>query len=339
MRRPVMAFVQVVALVVPLGTNAQQTSDSWSIADLNRALSRKPIAEVGILDGEACALLGRIQDALLDESGRAVVLDGIAQRITVFEPDGRCAYSIGRKGAGPGEFGGAWRLRLTGDQLFVLDPRNLRIEQFELGHTSARRVTSYRIDARGLDFCGIENDFYVVAAHQTAVIHRFSQDGRLLRSFGSLYDGADDSLFQISGPGLLDCDVRGSRFTVAGHQVPDIHQYDQDGRLRWKTRIPEFLEAELIMDGSRVRGFRPSSSGLHYMASLVRVRPYVALVQAGTPTDLGVRKNRSFLLDLERGVLLQVADEGEWPRIYDIRGDLMLVDADSDFPQLAIHRR
>jgi len=71
---------------------------------------------------------GRIRSLLADADGNVYVADEIAQEIRVFAPDGRHVRSIGRKGAGPGEFGDLYGLAwLEGGKLAAMDPRNARI--------------------------------------------------------------------------------------------------------------------------------------------------------------------------------------------------------------------
>jgi len=71
---------------------------------------------------------GRIRSLLADADGNIYVADEIAQEIRVFAPDGRHVRTIGRKGAGPGEFAGLYGLAwLESGKLAALDWRNARI--------------------------------------------------------------------------------------------------------------------------------------------------------------------------------------------------------------------
>src|SRR5690554_4378969 len=71
---------------------------------------------------------GSIRSVLADADGNIYVADEVAQEIRVFAPDGRHVRTIGRKGAGPGEFAGLYGLAWLDDEaLAALDARNARI--------------------------------------------------------------------------------------------------------------------------------------------------------------------------------------------------------------------
>jgi len=71
---------------------------------------------------------GSIRSVIADGDGNVYVADEIAQEIRVFARDGRHVRTIGRKGAGPGEFAGLYGLAwLDDEELAALDARNARI--------------------------------------------------------------------------------------------------------------------------------------------------------------------------------------------------------------------
>ena len=316
---------------------AQNPGDAWTESALWGAVSSTPVATIGALEGSDCEIFGSIRDAVLDRDGRAIVLDGISQRVGVFDANGRCLYTLGREGEGPGEFRDARRLELAGEDLLVLDPANGRMERFRLGSRSAERMPSVPLTLSAMDFC-FGDRLYVAAAHEGAAIHDIAADGTVIESFGRLYDGDDVARSQIAAPGRIHCDGARGLLTLAGHQVAAIRQFAVSGEMRWETAVPGFLEPELIMDGRRVRGFRPSADGLHHVATLLPLSADQALVQIGTPTDVGFRELRSFALDLRLGVIRPL-DSRALPRVFDIHGDLVLAETEAAFPQLAVYRR
>lgn len=96
------------------------------------ASALEPLAAVGRAGSVGAAPspeeLGRVRSVIADADGRMYVADGMALEVRVFEPDGRFARRMGRRGQGPGELEGvhgvAW---LAGDTLVALDYGNARV--------------------------------------------------------------------------------------------------------------------------------------------------------------------------------------------------------------------
>jgi len=73
-----------------------------------------------------------IADVAIDPLGRVWVADGMQQEITLFEPDGRLVRVIGRKGAGPAEFGAIAGFDWAPDgRLWVVDGGNARFAVYD----------------------------------------------------------------------------------------------------------------------------------------------------------------------------------------------------------------
>ena len=64
----------------------------------------------------------------VDDSGNIYVVDGLFDNIQVFDPDGRLLMVIGSRGAGAGEFWSPGGLCIDGDDVFIADTFNNRIQ-------------------------------------------------------------------------------------------------------------------------------------------------------------------------------------------------------------------
>lgn len=87
---------------------------------------------LGSVAGPESEMFTLIQDLLVDPAGHIYVLEAAAQEIRVFRADGKYSHTIGRRGAGPGEFTMAMSMTWSpgGDTLWVVDPGNQRYSAF-----------------------------------------------------------------------------------------------------------------------------------------------------------------------------------------------------------------
>jgi hypothetical protein len=136
-----------IALATPLRSNAtaqaQVSVDTVRVsrAVLGRALD-DPRACVSPDAGRGVwpALPSVVQagSSLVLDDGRVTVMDLDAGTLRVYATDGREIAALGRRGAGPGEFGArAQPMRWSGDTIAVADPDNSRIVLFTGGRYAA----------------------------------------------------------------------------------------------------------------------------------------------------------------------------------------------------------
>ncbi|NIM50071.1 MAG: 6-bladed beta-propeller [Gemmatimonadales bacterium] len=82
---------------------------------------------IGSPEGQGPDVFGRITAIEVDTAGRIYVFDGFARELRVFGPDGDFVTSVGRRGAGPGEFEGVVGMSLSPDgAIWLVDPENAR---------------------------------------------------------------------------------------------------------------------------------------------------------------------------------------------------------------------
>ena len=91
-------------------------------------------------------LLSEAQTARMDEGGYIYVTDSGNDRIAVFNPDGSFSHSIGRDGAGPGEFRDPRLLGILGDTILVTDNTLARTLLFQRDGTFIRSFGYTRIN-------------------------------------------------------------------------------------------------------------------------------------------------------------------------------------------------
>jgi hypothetical protein len=156
----------------------------------------EPVAAFGAADGNA-ALPGMVRTIVRDSRGRLLVGAFNADRVLVFDTTGQLDTTFGRKGEGPGEFGGGIPIivRSRGDSIVVYDGGNDRLAafsgEFEPGWTAAD-ITTFG----GGSLVALRDGGFVRsgesgrgANRSRAPLHLLDTEGRLVRSFGA--DSAD----------------------------------------------------------------------------------------------------------------------------------------------------
>ena len=90
-------------------------------------------------------IFGGVSDLLLLDDGRILVADNSTHDVRVFGSDGRHQFTIGRRGAGPGDLSRPCCLTIGPDgQLWIRDNGNHRYSIFEIGPREAKFLRTFR---------------------------------------------------------------------------------------------------------------------------------------------------------------------------------------------------
>ena len=103
----------------------------------------EPDLTIGSVEGDPAEIFGTVKGVAPLHDGRIAVLDGQAQEIRVFSPDGQYLRTIARRGSGPGELQDANGMLVGPDGLLrVNDPRNSRLSLFDAdsGYVGSERL-------------------------------------------------------------------------------------------------------------------------------------------------------------------------------------------------------
>lgn len=104
-------------------------------------LDSAPGVKIGTLNGPKEEQFGRVAGLAPLSDGGIAVLDGQAQEVRVFGPDGTYRHTDGRAGEGPGELSGPTTVAaMSGDTLAVYDYRTSRVTLFGPDGALARTV-------------------------------------------------------------------------------------------------------------------------------------------------------------------------------------------------------
>lgn len=131
-----------------------------------------PLVSIGSRDAEGPALFGKVAGAVRQGSGAIVVADRLNQELRVFSATGDFLRTIGRFGAGPGEFRTIAAIRrCAGDSTFVYDVSLRRLSVFSPSGTYARAVDLGTWSAEGMP----PYDLWCNAKGMVAALHRSSE--------------------------------------------------------------------------------------------------------------------------------------------------------------------
>lgn len=122
---------------------------------------------IGVVEGAPEYQLGEVDGIAVDSRGRIFVLDGLADHIQVYSPEGVYEETLGGPGAGPGELQRPWLLLMgAGDTLLVPDMGNMRVNRYASDGSS---VSSFRLEIEGGRLLGYKaTNSGIVAEHRRA---------------------------------------------------------------------------------------------------------------------------------------------------------------------------
>jgi hypothetical protein len=245
---------------------AESVAPTWRAGEAWR-LSDEPVLEVGMVDGPAEYVLGNVAGVLGTADGGVLVADGQAKNLRWYDAAGRHVRTVGREGAGPGEFRHVSRLvPYRADTVVVVDWMNRRLTFLTGDGTVIRDESTRTGDETGTD------DPIAYAPDGSAILRarpaRADVPRGLVRdTFAlrrrSIGSGAYAELGSFPGTEAVYMDAGGGGFSVIARafgtcacvapladgfvagtgEAPEVVRYDAHGRperrIRWSgTRRP-----------------------------------------------------------------------------------------------------
>jgi hypothetical protein len=165
-------------------------------------------------------VFNRIMASAVGPDGRICVADDIEVKVTCLASDGTLLWSYGRKGGGPGEFRGMYRLALAPDMtVFVLDfstralhrlssaGAHLGMSSFPPGFSQMNSLVAISPDT-----IAVAGTLFRPASARDAAVHLFAVADSIvyLRSFGELPAAVDPEKLSMSGAGFLTLTAHGT---------------------------------------------------------------------------------------------------------------------------------
>ena len=214
-----------------------------------------------------------------DPSENIYISNSRAHNLFKFDSSGKFLARFGRKGQGPGELDGPFRIMVTEDYIIVHENGNRRVQFLD---KKGRYVKSFKTFKTYLDM-SMNNDGLIFAtpilmSEKSYLIDVLTQDGKLLYSFGK--------------PKALDCTEVKLAFNnkrellVAFEHFPIVRKYSEKGELLAEYKIDykimnykEKINLKRInsLSKGRNRGYaviidaiRPSEEGFYVLHQALR---------------------------------------------------------------------
>ncbi len=285
--------------------------------------------------------LGHIKAVVFTRDGQLAILDDKMSRLRVFDSSGNPRQSLGREGRGPGEFFNPVSLAEGPDgRLYVGDlARTLQV--FVRGTAGYRYDRTIRLEVAARRLCVFDSVIVVhgVALGKDPVVHVYSRDGRLLRSFGALYRSPNRVLNFELNLGRLSCDAaRQIVFYAPDNAIGELRAFRVTGEPLWRIQLTGYRvnRIEDYQGGIRVSG----DQGVHSMYSLTPIPGFGLLCQVAFRTEQALRERiaystlTSFLLDEATGQPRAIGTS--LPPIFAARGTLAATGEDEPEPHFTI---
>ena len=234
----------------------ESDAPAWTARDAWRVDTADALG-IGAAQGDTAYVFGEVAGAARLSDGRIVVADGQGSLLRHFDARGRHLRTVGRKGAGPGEFEGLmWVAECGADSVFVYDFVLRRISVFAPNGDFARSfVPETPVHGRGPSSLACSGGGpMVVSTRTTEAVERavgphrlrapvalVSREGTILRDFGE-FPGPDRYRHERSDGPLpfgktLSIATHGGRVFIGTADTYEIGVFSPDGTQRTAIRL------------------------------------------------------------------------------------------------------
>ncbi len=310
---------------------------------------------VGQLEAPAEEVFGRIRAVTLFERDGLAVLDAQAGRAVGFGDRGSHAFTLGRRGQGPGEFVDPSALfRISDDTLAFLNrsARTLQLFAREAGDPFAE-IGRYELPFWPSGGCSMRGRIFILGGFEDRAVHEVDREGVIVNSFpdsdyaGEVAEGAPEAiawdLRDQAQSGLLVCSEVSGHVIHTPYRLGWARAYTAGGDLAWHTFVPDFVKDRVVpaMAGGAVKyEFDPDFNYSHSVVgaavvanSHVALSMSVAVPRGGEPEVEGLLA----LLDLATG---EQTRRDEFAGVVMAgRGDRVAVVYREPFPRVVIVER
>jgi len=165
---------------------------------------------VGSREGREGTAIGKIEEVKAHD-GRLYILDALFNEVKVYQADGRYLQSFARQGNGPGEIQTPTGMDIDAQgRIWIAEQRRRKVIAYQRTGEGYELVTEFRTKAAPEEVCVQGGNVYIYALStrqgNTNPVFEYSSDGRLLRTFGPIYQSDKIYVAQsLSGVSSMEC--------------------------------------------------------------------------------------------------------------------------------------
>ncbi len=210
---------------------------------------KRPVATIGVIDGDDNQIFGRIATAKIDADGNVVILDALALDLRLFKTDGTLLARVGGVGSGPGKFRAPFDVDTDeSNRILVVDGPLRRITTLAWDSGALQVAATLPINRFAVQLCVSPPGYFVLhdSREDGGLLHEIDGEGRTVHSFGELITEVPPELLKLgfysSGHywGRLYCDSVTGNLYVQHTEVPYVRAFNHDGKEIWRTRLVDF---------------------------------------------------------------------------------------------------
>ena len=219
------------------------------LAFRSRVSNARVAAMIGSADSPSFAVFGLIAGVAVDSGGQIYVLDGFANEIRQFDPNGEFRRRFGGGGDGPMEFRDPVGMGFTSSGTLAVATR-ARVKLFDVADSTVALVATHRVgeipSPRGLCVLGRHLVIRGWTDEDARIVHMIAPDGSRTRSFGTGYERGSVLVRRQLSSGPIACVNDPPRVVVGYDHLPLLQAYDTTGALRWEVSLPDFRPTRVI---------------------------------------------------------------------------------------------